>query len=129
MIGQGFDNPEATADFCTLRMSQEKEGQEHFLVLYLNNQHQLIEDVVEFHGTIDGASVYPRIIARQAIVMNASAIILCHNHPSGINKPSQADKNITAKIKECLHLFDIRILDHIIIAGSETFSFANNGLV
>ena len=125
--GQAFDNPSKAADFCTLRLAQEDEGQEHFLVLYLDNQHQLIADRVEFHGTIDGAAVYPRIVAKRALELDAAAVIFSHNHPSGKCEASGADKQITAKLKTALDLFDIRVLDHVIVAGSDTYSFAEHG--
>ena len=125
--GQAFDNPRKSADFCTLRLAQEDKGQEHFLVLYLDNQHQLIEDRIEFHGTIDGAAVYPRIVAKRALELDAAAVIFSHNHPSGICEASHADKQITAKLKNALGLFDIRVLDHVIVAGPNTYSFAEHG--
>ena len=119
-----FTSPTKVKNFCTLRLSHE--SREHFLVLYLNNQHQLISDEILFSGTIDSCSVYPRELVKRALELDANAIILCHNHPSGITTPSQADHTITSQIKNCLDLFSIRLLDHIIV-GHDTYSFAENG--
>ena len=82
-----------------------------------------------FSGTIDAASVYPREIVKTALRLNASALIFTHNHPSGIASPSEADKRLTARLKEALSLIDTRVLDHISVAGSSTLSFAENGLL
>ena len=82
-----------------------------------------------FRGTLDSASVYPREVAKQALHHNAAAVIFAHNHPSGISEPSQADKNITLKLKEALALFDIRVLDHFIIGDGDPYSFAEHGLI
>jgi DNA repair protein RadC len=81
-----------------------------------------------FRGTIDSASVYPRDVAKAALELNAAAVIFAHNHPSGISVPSSADINITRKLKSALELFDIRVLDHIII-GDTTYSFAESSLI
>jgi DNA repair protein RadC len=102
---------------------------ECFVVLFLTNQHQLISAVEMFTGTIDGASVYPREILKAALQLNAAAVILSHNHPSGITKASQADKNITVKVKDALNMVDIRTLDHIIVGGVDSFSFAEGVLL
>ena len=126
---EGLSTPEDSALFCKLRLAQEDQDQEHFLVLYLDSQHNILTDRVEFHGTIDSASVHPRIIAKHALEFGAAKVILSHNHPSGLCEPSNADKNITKQIQKALELFDIRVLDHIIIAGNDNYSFANNGLV
>jgi len=81
-----------------------------------------------FHGTIDSASVYPREIVKEALRLNAAAVILSHNHPSGNPEPSQADKVLTQRLKEALMLVEVRILDHVIVGGMETVSFAEKGL-
>lgn len=127
--GETMGRPEDSELFCKLRLASENSDQEHFLVLYMDNQHQLITDRIEFHGTIDSANVYPRIIAKHALEFGAAAVILSHNHPSGILKPSESDKLITEKIKNGLALFDIRVLDHIIIADNQAYSFAQNGVI
>ena len=82
-----------------------------------------------FKGTINAASVYPREIAKKALQVNAAAIIIAHNHPSGIPTPSEADKRITAAIKKSIALFDINLLDHVIVGGGDTFSFAEKGMI
>ena len=102
---------------------------EEFHILLLNNQHGLIKDICMFKGTIDGATVYPREVIKAALKHNAAAVILAHNHPSGITKPSEADKEITKRLKEALGLVDIRILDHVIVGGMNTYSFATEGIL
>jgi len=102
---------------------------EVFACLFLDNQHRVIQFEELFRGTIDGASVYPREIAKRALHHNAAAIIFAHNHPSGIAEPSQADQHITDKLKQALALFDIRVLDHFIIGDGLPYSFAEHGLL
>lgn len=82
-----------------------------------------------FHGTIDSASVYPREVVKEALRLNAAAVILSHNHPSGNPEPSQADRVLTKQLKEALGLVEVRTLDHVIVAGSDTMSFAERGLI
>ncbi|WP_080623451.1 JAB domain-containing protein [Stutzerimonas stutzeri] len=102
-------------------------GFEHevFAVLFLDNRHRLIDYNEMFRGTIDSASVYPREVVKEALRLNAAAVIFSHNHPSGHPEPSQADKTLTRK----LELIDVRTLDHIIVAGQEQVSFAELGLL
>jgi DNA repair protein RadC len=126
-FGQTYTNPDATQAYLVLRLaSQEREV---FGCLWLNNQHQLIEDEELFYGTIDGAPVYPREIVKACLNRNAAAVLLYHNHPSGVCAPSEADRRITDKLKQTLGLIDVRVLDHIIVAGLETYSFACHGLL
>ncbi len=120
-----FTTPDRVKNYLTLALALEE--REHFHVLFLNNQHKLLLDVRMFSGTIDGSSVYPREIVKQALHCNAAAVILAHNHPSGICVPSEADKFITNKIKQALATVDIRTLDHIIVGHMETYSFAEQG--
>ena len=82
-----------------------------------------------FRGTIDGTSVYPREVVKEALTINAAAVILAHNHPSGVAEPSQADERITRRLKSALELVDIRLLDHLIIGDGETTSMASRGLM
>jgi DNA repair protein RadC len=103
--------------------------QEHFGILFLDTQNRLIEDEVMFHGTIDSASVYPRIIVKRALDLGANAIIVGHNHPSGNPEPSTADISITKKIKNACKLFEIRLLDHIIVGCDESTSLSSRGLM
>ena len=120
-------SPNAVRDFLMLEYSSRE--YECFVVIFLNNQHKLLKAVEMFTGTIDGASVYPREVVKAALQCNAAAVILSHNHPSGITEPSQADKSITTKVKDALSLIDIRTLDHIIVGGVDSFSFAEGGLL
>ena len=120
-----FTAPEIVKNYLTLSLALEE--REHFHVLFLNNQHKLLLDDRLFSGTIDGASVYPREVVKRALQCNAAAVILAHNHPSGICVPSEADKGITDKLKQALSTIDIRILDHIIVGHMETYSFAEHG--
>ena len=120
-----FTAPEIVKNYLTLSLALEE--REHFHVLFLNNQHKLLLDDRLFSGTIDGASVYPREVVKRALQCNAAAVIIAHNHPSGICVPSEADKGITDKLKQALSTIDIRILDHIIVGHMETYSFAEHG--
>jgi len=102
---------------------------EVFSVMYLDNQHRLIAIVDEFFGTIDGASVYTREIVKAAMKHNAAAVVLIHNHPSGIPEPSRADIEITNRITNALGLVDVRVLDHIVVGKDSTVSFAERGIL
>ncbi|WP_185233552.1 RadC family protein [Teredinibacter franksiae] len=100
---------------------------EVFAALFLDTQHRLIAFEELFQGTIDGAAVYPREVVKKALSHNAAAIILAHNHPSGIAEPSSADHNITKRLTDALKLVDIRTLDHLIVGDGNVVSFADNG--
>ena len=100
---------------------------EYFGILFLDNQHRLIEFSELFRGTIDGAAVYPREVVKEALARNAAAVILAHNHPSGVAEPSSADRHITTQIRDALALVDIRVLDHFVVATTESVSFAERG--
>jgi DNA repair protein RadC len=102
---------------------------EVFTVVYLDNRHRVIAVDDVFHGTIDGAPVYPREILRHVIARNAAAVILAHQHPSGVCEPSQADELITRRIRDVLALIDVRVLDHVIVAGNSAISMAERGLL
>lgn len=106
-------------------------GFEHevFAVLFLNSQHRLIDYTEMYRGTIDGASVYPRGVVKQALRLNEAVVIFSHNHPSGNPEPSRADKAITKRLTEALALVDARTPDHVIVAGSDSTSFAERGLI
>lgn len=101
---------------------------EVFACLFLDNRHRVIQYEELFRGTIDGASVHPREVVRRALHHNAAAVILAHNHPSGIAEPSQADERITQKLQAALQLIDVRVLDHFVI-GDQVVSFAERGLL
>ncbi len=111
-----------------LRAQIQDSPQEVFACLFLDNRNRVISFDRMFYGTIDSASVYPREVVRLALKKNAAAVILTHNHPSGVAEPSHADEQITRRLKEALALVDIRVLDHFII-GDEVVSFAERGLL
>ena len=102
---------------------------ETFCCLFLDTRRRLIEFVELFRGTINGASVHPREVVKEALRRNAAAVILVHPHPSGVAEPSRADELITRRLKDSLSLIDVRVLDHLIVAGDEIVSFAEQGLL
>ena len=100
------------------------------MALWLDSQNRLITQEILFNGTLQQSSVYPREVVKKALFHNAAAVILAHNHPSGLAEPSQADKQLTQILKETLALIDVKVLDHFIVAGTQTpLSFAENGLI
>ena len=123
--GSALTSPEITRAYLSAQLRGY--SYEVFACLFLDNQHRVIKLDELFRGTIDGASVYPREVVKQALYHNAAAVIFAHNHPSGITEPSPADKQITEKLKQALNLFDIRVLDHFIIGDGEPYSFAEHG--
>jgi DNA repair protein RadC len=125
--GPSLASPRATRDF----LSSQLRDREHevFCCLYLDKRHRLIQYQELFRGTIDGASVHPREIVKLALQRNSAAVIIAHNHPSGVADPSQADELITQRVKEALALVDIRLLDHIIIGDGASVSLAERGLI
>ena len=123
--GSALTSPEITRAYLSAQLRGY--SYEVFACLFLDNQHRVIKLDELFRGTIDGASVYPREVVKQALYHNAAAVIFAHNHPSGITEPSSADKHITEKLKQALSLFDIRVLDHFIIGDGEPYSFAEHG--
>ena len=125
--GEVLTNPQATRDF--LKIQLRALAHEVFACLFLDNRHRVIHFEEMFRGTIDGASVYPREVVKRALQLNAAAVILAHNHPSGVAEPSQADRNITRRLAEALALVDIRVLDHIVVGDGELVSFAERGLI
>lgn len=102
---------------------------EVFACLFLDNRHRVIDYREMFRGTIDGAAVHPREVLREALDRGAAAVILAHNHPSGVAEPSAADHSITRRLQEALALVDIRVLDHIVVGDGEAVSFAERGLI
>jgi DNA repair protein RadC len=125
--GPPLDSPQATRDFLIRRLRDTPH--ELFCCLHLDNRHRLIAFDELFRGTIDGASVHPREVVKQALARNAAAVILAHNHPSGVAEPSQADELVTRRLREALQLVDIRVLDHMIVADNGCLSFAERGLM
>jgi DNA repair protein RadC len=122
-----FTGPTDVKQFCQLHIAQEKD--EHFCCMFMDNQHRLIAFERLFRGTIDGASVHPRVVVRRALELNAAAMILTHNHPSGFPEPSTADTKITQRLKDALRLVDVRVLDHVIVGTDGTCSMAERGLI
>lgn len=102
---------------------------EVFCCLFLDNKHRVLAFEEMFRGTIDGASVHPREVVKQALKLNAAAVILVHNHPSGVPEPSRSDEQITQRLKEALALVDVRVLDHFVIGGDKAVSFSERGLL
>ncbi len=102
---------------------------EVFACLYLDNQHRVISFEELFRGTINSANVHPREVLQRALQHNAAALILAHNHPSGVAEPSQSDRRITQRLKDALALIDIRVLDHLVVGDGEVVSFAERGLL
>jgi len=110
-----------------LKIQLAPEPDEHFAVMFLTQQHRLISFEKLFRGTVNSSYVHIRVIVRKALELNAAAIILAHNHPSGIAEPSSADKGITTRIKDALEVFDINVLDHFVVTANECCSFADRG--
>jgi len=125
--GPSLSSPKATRDFLSARLRDLEH--EVFCCLYLDKRHRLIQFEELFRGTIDGASVHPREIVKMALQRNSAAVIIAHNHPSGVAEPSQADELITQRVREALALVDIRLLDHIIVGDAACVSLAERGLV
>ena len=127
--GEAITSPTAARDLAFLRLCTEYD--EHFAVAYLSTRHHLIAFERLFRGTVDGASVHPRVVVRRALELNAAAVIFAHNHPSGNPEPSTADQQITDKLKNALALVDVRVLDHLVIGSrlADTVSFAERGLL
>jgi DNA repair protein RadC len=118
-------SPQQTRDYLRARLTGYP--YEVFACLFLDNRHRVIEYEELFRGTIDGTSVHPREVVRRSLSHNAAALILAHNHPSGVAEPSQADRAITRRLKAALELVDIRLLDHLIIGSGEITSLAEQG--
>ncbi len=125
--GDALSSPEDTRAYLKARLNGY--SQEVFACLFLDNRHRVIEYEELFRGTIDGASVHPREVVKRALHHNAAALILAHNHPSGIAEPSQADRQITRRLGDALGLVDVRVLDHFIVGDGEPYSFARMGLL
>lgn len=125
--GVAMDSPRAVREYLAMKLGTLEH--ELFVVLLLDNRHRLIDYVELFRGTIDGASVHPREVVKLALARNAAALVLAHPHPSGAAEASQADQLITHRLREALALVDIRVLDHVIVAGGEAISFAERGLL
>lgn len=124
-LNDALNSPRAVQDF--LRLTLASLPAEVFYVLFLDAQHRLIAAEEMFRGTLTQTSVYPREVVKQALRRNSAAVILAHNHPSGIAEPSRADELLTQALKSALDLVDVKVLDHLVIAGNVAWSFAERG--
>ena len=122
-----FNSPNKVTDFLKLKLGFEE--REVFAVMFLDAQNRLIEYTPMFYGTVSQAEVYPREVAKKALSLNAVSVILSHNHPSGKAVESESDKLLTKKLKATLKMVDVRVLDHIIVAGNKTLSFVEKKLL
>ena len=123
--GKPLSDPVATRKYLVARFRDMP--YEVFACLYLDNRHRVIALEELFRGTIDGASVHPREVVRQALKHNGAAVIFAHNHPSGVAEPSDADRRLTQRLKDALALVDIRVLDHFVVGDGDVVSFAERG--
>ena len=126
-VGEPLRSPADTEAYLLARLCHL--GHELFCCLYLDNRHRVLGFHELFRGTIDGTSVYPREVVKEALGINAAAVIVAHNHPSGVAEPSQADERITRRLKSALELVDIRLLDHLVVGDTGAVSLAARGLV
>jgi DNA repair protein RadC len=122
-----LNSPSAVRQYLMLRMAQLEH--EVFVVIFLDSQNRAIATEELFRGTLTQTSVYPREVVKRALHHNAGGVIFAHNHPSGIAEPSHADERITATLKDALAILDVKVLDHFIVAGATTISFAERGLI
>lgn len=125
--GPLLDSPGAVRDY--LRLKLVAEPNEVFAVVFLDNQHQVLAYEPLFKGTVDQTSVYPRVIVQRALALNASALILAHQHPSGVTEPSVADRALTDRLRATLATVDVRVVDHFIVGKGTPYSFAETGLL
>ncbi|MBK1734414.1 hypothetical protein CKO15_03750 [Halorhodospira abdelmalekii] len=125
--GPSLTSPAETRHYLAAQLRHEPH--EVFACLFLDNRHRVIRFAELFRGTIDGATVYPREVVRQALAHNAAALIIAHNHPSGVAEPSRADETLTHRLRDALSLVDIRLLDHFIVGDGEPVSLAERGLL
>jgi DNA repair protein RadC len=125
--GIALTSPAMTMDFLSTQLKSKKT--EIFHVIFLDTRHRVIESKDIFQGSIDGACVYPRVVAEMALRLHAAAIICAHNHPSGTPEPSLADQAITRRLKDALALLEIRLLDHFVVGDGDPVSMASRGMM
>ena len=125
--GPMLSGPAVVRDYLHLKLVGEPN--EVFAVVFLDSQHQVLAYEPLFKGSVDQTSVYPRVVVQRALALNASAVILAHQHPSGVTEPSSADRALTDRLKGALALVDVRVLDHFIIGKGNPYSFAESGLL
>jgi len=123
--GESIENPSDSANLFKTKIGLAEN--EQFAAAWLDNKHRLIRFEVLSTGTIDHAVVYPREVVKRGLELNAGAVIFGHNHPSGVTNPSKADIDLTKRLKEALGLFDIRLLDHLVVAGDDHVSLSERG--
>ncbi|ANU37757.1 DNA repair protein RadC [Vibrio scophthalmi] len=125
--GDALTSPQQTKLFLSsLLRDRQREG---FYILFLDSQNRVIRGELMFEGTIDSASVYPREVVKRTLEHNAAALILAHNHPSGVAEPSQSDRRITRRLSDALALVEVRVLDHFVVGDGEVVSFAERGWI
>jgi DNA repair protein RadC len=125
--GRALSSPDETRTYLRMKLAEYRN--EVFGCLFLDNRHRIIAVRELFQGTIDGASVHPRVVVQQALDVNAAALVFFHNHPSGVAEPSRADEMLTRRLRDALALVDVRVLDHFVVSGGESVSFAERGLL
>lgn len=123
--GPKLEKPQEVSDYLKLQLAEMEH--EVFAVIYLDAVHRPIKFEVLFHGTINTAVIHPRQVAKRALALNAAAIIVAHNHPSGCTNPSLADRSLTRRLKESLEFIDVRVLDHFIVGEGNPLSLAEYG--
>ena len=126
-VADALASPQAVRDYLVLLLAGKE--REVFVVIYLDAQNRVIDSEEMFQGTLTQTSVYPREVVKAALAHNAAGVMFCHNHPSQIAEPSQADELLTRVLKQALALVDVRVLDHFIVAGGHSISFAERGLI
>ena len=119
----------STAATAFIKAEIGADERERFGVMFLDTRHRLIAFEVLFSGSVDRSMVYPREVVKRALALNASAILLAHNHPSGVPEPSAADLHVTSRLQSVCQELDIRLVDHIVVAGTSHVSFADRGLI
>lgn len=121
-----LESPDVVSRFLVEYFRQEQE--EKFGMIFLNNKHQVLHvEPAMFIGTIDGACVHPRLVVKEALNRNAAHVIIFHNHPSGHSEPSQADRDVTVRLKKALELIDVKLLDHLVLGSNGSESFSRRG--
>lgn len=122
-----FEQPQAVKDYLALQLAALEH--EVFGVMFLDAQHRLLRFEVLFRGSLSQTSVHPREVAKRALALNAAAVVLAHNHPSGATEPSRADELVTTAVRQALQLIDVRVIDHVIVGRGAALSFAERGLL
>lgn len=125
--GEALTSPQVVRDFLRIKLGTLEH--EVFAVIHLDAQNRVIDYVEMFRGTVSQTSVYPREVVKESLARNSAALILVHNHPSGVAEPSRADEMLTQTLKSALALVDVRVLDHLVVAGANILSFAERGLL